>query len=113
MDEREPSGIAIEVFERIGAANSDPAEIKFHLDQVRVTGFEQKVVGQFSVDREKFEPVVVIGELNAGLLAGFSGSVESVGGALPYIRLLAVFLRDPRTDHVAPADGFRGLALRR
>src|SRR5271156_5892755 len=113
MHQREPPGIAVEILDRIAAADLDPAQIEFHLDQVRVTVFEKEIVKQFSVDGEKLEPVVVIGELNASLLAHFPGAVEGVGGALPTVGLVADFLRNPGTDDVALADDFGGLDLPR
>jgi hypothetical protein len=57
--------------------------------------------------------VVVISELDTCLLTGLSGPVESIGGALPDIRLFAEVFRDPGTDDVALADDLGRLDLAR
>jgi len=57
--------------------------------------------------------VIVIGELDACLFTGFSGAVESFGGALPAVLLFADFFRDPGTNDVTLADDFGGFDLSR
>ena len=53
--------------------------------------------------------MIVVGELDAGLLAGFAGFVEEIHGALPSAGLDALLFINPGTDHVTMAHDFRGL----
>jgi len=53
--------------------------------------------------------MIVVGELDAGFLAGFAGFVEEIHGALPAAGLDALFFVNPGADDVAVADDFRGL----
>jgi hypothetical protein len=48
--------------------------------------------------------VIVITELNAGFVAGFTGAVEEVRGALPAAGLGALLFVNPRADNVAVTD---------
>src|ERR1700733_15171416 len=113
VDQGKASGIAFKVFERVGAGDRDPAEVKLHLDQVWVAHFEEQIVRKLPIDGEELEPVVVIGKLDAGLLASFSGTVESFRRALPTVGLLADVRGDPGTDDVTLTDDFGGLYLAR
>src|SRR5437879_2846609 len=53
--------------------------------------------------------MIVIAELDAGLLAGFAGFIKEFGSALPAVRFFALLFINPRTNNVAVADDFRGL----
>ena len=55
--------------------------------------------------------MIVIGELDARLLADFSSAVESFGGAMPAVLLFADFFRDPGTNDVTMPDDFGELDL--
>src|SRR5205807_339939 len=52
---------------------------------------------------------VVVAELNAFFLAGFSGFVKEFGGTFPAARLGALLFVNPGTDDIAVADDFGGL----
>src|SRR5882672_2120205 len=52
--------------------------------------------------------MIVVPELDARFLAGLTGAVEQIHGALPSAGLHALLFVNPRTDDVAVADDFRG-----
>src|SRR6266851_281850 len=109
VNEREASGVAVEVGQGVRTGDRDPAQIQLHFHEVRITLLQQHVVGQLSSYREELEPVIVIGELNAGFLADFSGMIEGIDGTFPTVGLLADLFRYPRAHDVTLADRLRGL----
>ena len=66
--------------------------------------FQQNVVRKFSVDRRKFKPMIVIGELNSRLLARFPGAIKSFGRTLPAIGPLANIVVNVGIDEIFVAD---------
>src|SRR6266481_7282752 len=111
MNEREAAGILFEIADRIFAGDADPAEIQFHGDEFRVSFAEKEIVGEFAAERVggiEFERVIVIGELDAGILAGFAGFIEEIGGPTPAVRLLALLLVNPGANDVGVADDVGG-----
>src|SRR6266704_1219057 len=91
---------AAEIGQGIRTGDCDPAQVQLHFHQVRITLLQQHVVGQLSVYREELEPVIVIGELNAGFLADFSGMIEGIDGTFPTVGLLTQLFRYPRAHDV-------------
>ena len=102
----------IEVLQRVGARHRDPAEVEFHLDQVLIAQLQQRVVRKLAVFGEKFEPVIVVGELDAGFLALLAGAIEGVGGAFPVVVGLAEFFGNPGIHDVALTDDLGRFQLR-
>ena len=82
----EAVGIFGQIGDRIGAAGHHPADIHLHLHQRRIGVLEQIVIGRDVADLVKFDIVIVIGEGQAGLLAGRADLVEGVGILLPAIQ---------------------------
>lgn len=112
VNQREAAGVFLEIGERIFAGDADPAEVEFHLDQLGIEGIEEKIVGEFAAKRFgrlEFEGVVVVGELDAGFLAGFAGFIEKISGTLPSAGLGALFFVNPGADQEFVAEGVRGI----
>src|SRR5579863_2884911 len=107
VNQREASGIFVEIFDGIFAGDADPAEIEFHLDVLGIGG-EEDVVGEFAAEGVgglKFKSVIVIGELDASFLRLFAGFLEKVSGPFEAVGLGALLGVDPRADDEFVADG--------
>src|SRR5216683_4229454 len=101
-----------EIGQRVLAGDADPAEIHFHGDEFGIRFGEEEIVRKFSAERLgglEFERVIVIAELDAGLLAGFAGAIEELRGALPSAGLGALYFADPGANDVVLPDGVRDL----
>src|SRR6266850_8499836 len=112
VNEGEAAGVFLEVGEGIPAGDADPAEIQFHGHELGIQLGEEKIVGELAAKGcggIEFERMIVVGELDAGLLAGFAGFVEEIHGALPSAGLDALLFINPGTDHVTMAHDFRSL----
>ena len=104
----EAAGIALEIGDGIFAGNADPAQIHFHLYEIRIGRREQVIVRQLAAEAgigSELPPVIVVGELDVGFLAGFAGFVEGVDDVFPAVGGIAFLFVDPRADDEGVADG--------
>src|SRR6266853_3878993 len=107
MNEREATGMFVEIGDGVFAGDIDPTEIQFHSDEPGIRFGEEEIVREFAAERFggiKLEGVIVVAELDAGFFAGFAGFIEKFGGALPSAGFGALFLVNPGADDVAVAD---------
>src|SRR5439155_27309977 len=109
---RETAGIFFEIGERILASDTDPAEIHFHGDELRIRFGEKEIVRELAAEGFggiEFEGVIVIAELHTSFLAGFAGFIKKISGALPTPGLSALLFVNPRTNDIAVTYDLGGL----
>ncbi len=61
--------------------------------------------GNLVVDRLELEIVVVVSELQAGLLAGCTPAIAELSQSPDLVHCRAIFRGQPRQDHVPVSDG--------
>src|ERR1700737_2327814 len=112
VNQREAAGIFVEIDDRVFTGDADPAEVELHFDELGIEGVEEKIIGKFGAEGWRgfeFERVIVVGELDAGFLAGFAGGIEKIGGAFPSTGFGALFFVNPGANKKFVADGVSGV----
>jgi len=78
------------ILQRILLRHGHPAEVHFHLYQLRVRLFQQDVIGVLAVNLNKFKMMVVVRELKSGFLTCLAALVKDIGSALPAVGVFAM-----------------------
>jgi hypothetical protein len=109
VHQRNASGPACEIRQRIVSRLCDPVQIDLELHEFRIGILEQHIVRDLPFHPREFEIVIVIGELDAGVARLGADAVEIGGDLLPAIQRPAAFFGDPRYHDVLMADRLCGI----
>src|SRR5437879_4154593 len=102
--QREASGPAPEVRQRILSAFGDPVQVHLQLDQLGIGLGQQHVVWQLPLERREFEVVIVVSELEPCGLGLGPGTVEALRPAFVVVERVPLFRRDPGEYEIAVPD---------
>src|ERR1700754_4411420 len=99
MPEWEAVGMGVEELDRILSSLCCPIEVQLHFYEVRVGLAKEDVIPGFAALGIELEIMIVMTELDAGLLAFLAGDVEVGCHLLIMIEAAALLVREPGTDH--------------
>src|SRR5581483_3027550 len=111
VKQRESAGMFFEVCYRVGSSMCDPETVHFEFHQLRIKLVQQVIVSRSFAVLGEFEIMIVITELDPGLLCGFTCFVENVDQLLEIVERFPLLRLKNGVDHIFEAESLRILNM--